>query len=99
MKKIIVVVVPTVTTCIFCSSFNDSRINTQDEIPFPEGYRNWTYVVRPKNPVFKFIGGFNRVYANEKAITGYKSGHFSNGSIIVSNVISANEDSSTTREG
>jgi len=103
MKKIIVVVVLTVTTYIFCSSFNDSLINTADEIPFPEGYRNWThvktYIVRPKNPAFKFIGGFNHVYANEEAMTGYKTGHFPNGSMIVSDVISANEDSLNTREG
>ncbi len=72
-------------------------------VGYPEGYRNWThvktYVVKPKNPAFSSIGGFNHVYANDKAMIGYKTGNFPNGSIIVSDVIEALDDSLNTREG
>jgi hypothetical protein len=72
------------------------------EIPYPEGYREWThvktYVVGPKSPAFKFIGGFNHVYANEKAMQGYRTGYFPDGSVIVSDVIEA-IDSINIREG
>lgn len=75
----------------------------EPKIPYPEGYRKWdhvkTYIVGPQNPVFKFIGGFNHVYANEQAMKGYASGNFANGSIIVSDVIEAREDSMDIREG
>ncbi len=74
-----------------------------DSVPYPEGYREWThvktYIVGPKNPVFKFIGGFNHVYANEKAMIGYRTGDFPNGSMIVSDVIEAKEDTMDIREG
>jgi hypothetical protein len=71
-------------------------------IPYPEGYREWThvktYIVGPKNPAFKLIGGFNHVYANDVAMKGYTTGDFPDGSVIVSDVISTVEDSITIRE-
>jgi hypothetical protein len=90
---------------IVLSSFRfTSNIEKEfSEIAYPEGYRDWThvktYIVGPKSLAFKFIGGFNHVYANDKAMQGYKSGHFSNGSVIVSDVIEAKEDSVDIREG
>jgi len=73
------------------------------EVAYPQGYRDWThvktYIVGPKSPAFKFIGGFNHVYANDKALVGYKTGHFPNGSMIISDVIEAKEDSMNVREG
>jgi hypothetical protein len=58
-----------------------------------------TYIVGPKSPAFKFIPGFNHVYANEKAMRGYKTGYFPNGSVIVSDVVEAKEDTINVREG
>jgi hypothetical protein len=87
----------------FISFTTDSKNETDDVVPYPEGYREWThvktYIVGPKSPAFKFIGGFNHVYANDKAMKGYKTGHFPNGSVIVSDVIQAKEDSVDIREG
>jgi hypothetical protein len=81
--------------------FRSDRSN--ELIAFPDGYRDWThvktYIVGPKNPAFKLIGGFNHVYANEQAIKGYMSGDFPDGSVIVSDVIATLEDSITIREG
>jgi len=85
-------------------SFNvEPRHAAEEDVPYPEGYRDWThvktYIVGPKSMAFKFIGGFNHVYANEAAMRGYKTGHFPNGSVIVSDVIQAKEDSVDIREG
>src|SRR6187402_2538543 len=103
MKKYSAVIVLIVIAYILFSSFHSVQLNSEEEVPFPEGYRNWThvktYIVRPKSPAFPFIGGFNHVYANSEAMRGYKTGYFPNGSIIVSDVIQANEDSLNTREG
>jgi len=95
-----------VVVCISMSSFNSqSEFDDVQEVTvgYPEGYRHWThvktYVVKPKNPAFSAIGGFNHVYANDKAMIGYKTGNFPNGSIIVSDVIEALDDSLNTREG
>lgn len=88
---------------VFVSFKKESKQQTDEIVPYPEGYRDWThvktYIVGPKSPAFKFIGGFNHVYANEKAMVGYKTGRFPNGSVIVSDVIEAKEDSVDIREG
>ncbi|MEJ1242141.1 cytochrome P460 family protein [Chryseolinea sp. T2] len=96
---------------ISISSFTSGIFTAQSEfddvqdvtVAYPEGYRHWThvktYIVKPKSPSFPTIGGFNHVYANDKAMIGYKTGNFPNGSIIVSDVIVALDDSLNTREG
>jgi hypothetical protein len=76
---------------------------SDDKIQYPKGYRDWThvktYIVLPKNPAFRLIGGFNHVYANDLALQGYKTGRFPDGSVIVSDVVQANADSLNVREG
>jgi hypothetical protein len=82
-------------------NFTHSRADAM--VAYPENYREWahvkTYIVQPKNPAFKVIGGFNHVYANDKAMQGFKTGYFPNGSVIVSDVVKANGDSLNIREG
>ena len=56
-------------------------------------------MIGPSNPNFQFAGGFHHIYANEKAMKGYETGRFSNGSIIVFDVIEANEQNGNTTEG
>lgn len=102
MKKIQVILVLITACSIVFSSFLPEE--TPDEgIPYPEDYRTWTHVkthiVRPHNPAFKIVGGFNHVYANREAMIGYRTGKFPNGSIIVSDVIKVSEDSLSTLEG
>lgn len=98
------IIVLLVVAGIVFVSFNEKPKHATDEaVPYPEGYRAWThvktYIVGPKSPAFKFIGGFNHVYANEIAMIGYRTGHFPNGSVIVSDVMQAKEDSVDVREG
>lgn len=106
MKNNFVIAAFFVFAAILLASFTSSEIHQVEEFPevaYPEGYRDWThvktYIVGPENPVFKFIGGFNHVYANDKAMQGYKTGYFPDGSVIVSDVIEAKEDSMDIREG
>jgi hypothetical protein len=86
---------------IVLASFRSST--PADVIAYPEGYRDWThvktYIIGPKNPAFKTIGGFNHVYANDLALKGYETGTFPDGSIIVQDNIAAAEDSISIREG
>jgi hypothetical protein len=61
--------------------------DTAAAIAYPEGYRDWTHVksalMSPHHASFGAMGGFHHIYANEKAMTGYRSGDFPQGSIIV----------------
>ena len=56
-------------------------------VPFPDGYRSWHVVkwmtVGPDHRTFARRGGMHHYYANPKAIEGYRTGVFPNGSVIV----------------
>lgn len=91
-----------IVIAVIVSSFRLTRIE-EYEIPYPEGYRTWahvkTRVIGPNNPAFKFVGGFHHIYANGKAVEGYTTGIFPEGSIIVFDVIEALEENSDISEG
>lgn len=73
------------------------------EAPFPEGYRKWTHIktglVGPQSPAFKTTGGYHHIYGNDKAMEGYASGNFPDGSIIVFDVLETIEKNGSTLEG
>lgn len=56
-------------------------------VPYPEGFRSWAHVksalISERHPDFARSGGFRHIYANPAALTGYRTGTFPEGSIIV----------------
>lgn len=56
-------------------------------VAYPDGYRYWptvkTYLNGPEMATFAANGGFRHTYANAKALEGYKSGKFPDGSVLV----------------
>jgi hypothetical protein len=72
-------------------------------VPFPTGYRLWavvkTKLVGPQSQTYSTRGGFHHFYANEKALEGYRTGKFPDGSIIVDEGVYASEADGITREG
>lgn len=60
---------------------------------FPAGYRNWLHVksavVGPASPAFERFGGLHSIYANGKAVRGFATGVFPEGSILVFDVFHA----------
>ena len=101
MKKLIIISI----ICFACLSFikiKPARLS-DEPVPYPEGFRAWTHVkssvVGPKNPAYAFIGGFVHIYANDKALKGYKTGSFEEGSIVVFDVIQANDKDGDLSEG
>lgn len=61
--------------------------NSATRIAYPEGYRDWTHVksalMSPQHATFARMGGFHHIYANARAMTGYRTGEFPEGSVIV----------------
>ena len=59
----------------------------KSEVPYPEGFRSWQHVksivIGPEHKSFANRGGIHHYYANEKAMEGYRTGKFPNGSVIV----------------
>jgi len=105
-KKIITSGILGTFVCAICSSFlSFSKTKTIDQspVPYPEGYRLWTHiktaVVEPANPAFRKFGGFHHIYANKIALEGYRTGHYSDGAIIVFDVFEAIDTSALLLEG
>jgi hypothetical protein len=86
---------------VTCSLYLPAKPN--DLIPYPMGYRQWVHVmsalVGPESPFFKNSGGIHHIYANDKAMEGYKSGRFPDGSIIVADFLETQESKGITTEG
>lgn len=55
-------------------------------IAYPQGYRHWTHVksmlIEPGHPLYASFGGLHNLYANDRALQGYRSGHFPDGAEI-----------------
>jgi hypothetical protein len=72
-------------------------------IPYPEGYRNWTHVksmvINPGHPLYDAFGGIHHLYANPKAMEGYRSGRFPAGAVIVFDLLEAKSADNAVHEG
>jgi hypothetical protein len=75
----------------------------QTEVPYPAGYRGWMHVksmtINAGHPLFEAFGGIHHLYANPKAVAGYKSGKFADGSVIVFDLLEARSADNAVTEG
>jgi hypothetical protein len=59
----------------------------QAVVPYPSEFRSWQHVksivIGADHPSFARRGGIHHYYANEKAMEGYRTGKFPDGSVIV----------------
>jgi hypothetical protein len=69
---------------------------------FPKEFRQWAHVksvlVGPKSAAFATEGGIHHIYANQKALEGYKTGKFPDGSVIVYDLLETKEADGNTIE-
>lgn len=72
-------------------------------VAFPEGFREWVHVksalVSARHPNFQRSGGFRHIYANPKALTGYRTGTFPQGATIVVDWIDGQDTDGMFSEG
>jgi hypothetical protein len=89
-------------TTVFAGSFS-LLAQLDDTAPFPKEFRNWAHVksvlVGPQSAAFATDGGIHHIYANEKALDGYKTGKFPDGSVIVYDLLETKEIAGNTIEG
>ena len=56
-------------------------------VAYPDGFRTWSHVksgvIGPQHKNFSSVGGIHHVYANEKAMAGYRTRQFPEASVIV----------------
>jgi len=73
-----------------------------DGVPYPADYRQWTHVktmlIQPGHALENPFQGIHHIYANEKALKGLKKGTFSNGSVLVFDLLEYREQDKTVQE-
>jgi hypothetical protein len=72
-------------------------------VEYPQGYRKWThvmsYVIGPQSPAYEKNGGLHHFYANDKALEGYRTGKFPDGSVLIDERNKVQEKDGVTRVG
>lgn len=72
-------------------------------VPYPEGWRDWRHVksmvLLPGHGLYEGLGGVHHVYANRKALDGYKSGKFPDGAVIVADFFAEVAQDNAVTEG
>jgi hypothetical protein len=89
-------------TSVFAGSF-PLWATIDDTAPFPKDFRKWAHVksvvVGRQSAAFATEGGIHHIYANEKALQGYDRGRFSEGSVLVYDLLETKEIAGNTIEG
>lgn len=77
--------------------------SAEELVNYPEGYRNWTHVksmvIQPGHELHEAFGGIHHIYANQDAVEGYQTGRFSDGAILVFDLLEAVEEENAITEG
>jgi hypothetical protein len=72
-------------------------------VKFPTGFRSWKHVksmvINQGHPLFGAVGGMHHIYANQKALQGYRTRKFTDGSVIAFDLFEAVDKDSAISEG
>lgn len=75
----------------------------EDGVAFPSGYRDWHHVksmvIEEGHPLYAAFGGIHHIYANDLAMTGYRSERFPDGAVIVFDLLDAQRSDNAVVEG
>ena len=76
---------------------------SESEVPYPAGYRDWHHVksmvIEEGHPLFASFGGIHHIYANDKALKGYRGKKFPDGAVIIFDLLEANRADNALTEG
>jgi hypothetical protein len=80
-----------------------SAMAADEAVPYPENYRDWHHVksmvIEEGHSLFGSFGGIHHIYANRKAVEGYRAGRFSEGSVIVFDLLETQRGENALTEG
>lgn len=92
-----------ILSVLWVAAFAIPALAADPEVPYPKGYRDWHHVksmvIEAGHPLFASFGGIHHLYANKKALDGYKSGRFPDGAVIVFDLLDARRADNAVTEG
>ncbi len=72
-------------------------------VPYPTGYRSWQHVksmvILEGHALHGSFGGIHHLYANPKALAGYRSGKFPDGAVLVFDLLEGAPKDNAISEG
>lgn len=87
----------------FSIAFLPFAASAQEAVEYPTGYRDWhhvkTMLIHPGHSLYASFGGIHHIYANPKAMEGYRSGQFPAGAIIAFDLLESVDRNNATTEG
>ena len=85
------------------AALSADAVHAAESAQFPDGFRRWVHVgtgvILPGGPLTESDQGMHHIFANPKAVDGYASGDFADGSIIVYELREAQQKNSVLFEG
>jgi Cytochrome P460 len=98
LAAIVLLLIAPASTLAWHLSLSDDAV-----VAYPEGYRAWTHVksatIGPTHKSFATNGGFQHIYANGEAMTGYRTRAFPEGSVIVFDWLEMQQGETSFNEG
>lgn len=80
-----------------------ATLAAEPEVPYPTGYRDWHHVksmvIEEGHPLYGAFGGIHHIYANDRALEGYRSESFPDGAVIIFDLLEAVRDGNAITEG
>lgn len=88
---------------LICAAATSSALAADPQVPYPQGYRDWHHVksmvIEEGHPLFGAFGGIHHLYANDKAMKGYRGARFPDGAVIIFDLLEAVRDGNAVTEG
>lgn len=92
-----------IAATIALSLLSGTALAADAGVAFPSAYRDGLHVksmvINKGHPLFEAVGGMHHIYANKKAVAGYKAGKFADGSVIVFDLFEAVDKDNAVSEG
>ena len=80
-----------------------AALAAEPQVPYPDGYRDWHHVksmvIEEGHPLYSAFGGIHHIYANDKALEGYRKGLFPDGAVIIFDLLEAISADNAVTEG
>lgn len=84
-------------------AWRSSNAGALGDVQYPDDYRSWTHVksafLGPAHQGFQNQGGFHHIYANARAMEGYRTRQFPEGSVVVFDWLETRDTGRTFAEG
>jgi hypothetical protein len=92
-----------ITLAVLGIAATTTALAAEPEVPYPTGYRDWHHVtsmvIEEGHPLYGAFGGIHHIYANGKALEGYRGKTFPDGAVIIFDLLEAVHESNAITEG